>query len=50
MFAPFRDSLLVTIGEFHGSDWDKGLEDQWREAIDEAIAVMLEDDGELHTS
>jgi len=50
MFAPFRDSLLVTIGEFHGSDSDQGLEDQWREAIDEAIAVMLEDEGKPHTS
>jgi hemoglobin-like flavoprotein len=50
MFAPFGDCLLVTIREFHGSEWDKGLEDQWREAIDEAIAVMLEDEGKPHTS
>jgi hemoglobin-like flavoprotein len=42
-FAPFGDCLLVTIQEFHGSEWDPGLEDQWRAAIDEAIAVMLED-------
>ncbi len=43
MFPPFGDCLLMTIQEFHGSEWDQGLEDQWRAAIDEAIAVMLED-------
>jgi hemoglobin-like flavoprotein len=43
LFSPFGDCLLMAIQEFHGSEWDQALEDQWRTAIDEAIALMLED-------
>jgi hemoglobin-like flavoprotein len=53
MFSPFGDCLLATIQEFHGSEWDQGLDDQWRAAIHQAIAVMLEDSrpsGELKVS
>jgi hemoglobin-like flavoprotein len=43
MFPPFGDCLLLSLQQFHGSEWDQGLEDQWRAAIDEAVALMLED-------
>ena len=45
MYPPFGECLLETIREFHDGEWDEGLENQWREAIDGAIAVMLEDYG-----
>ena len=43
MFSPFGDCLLASIQEFHGSEWDQDLADEWRAAIDQTIAVMLED-------
>ena len=38
----FRDSLLATLEEIHGDDWDADLQRQWHEAIDKAIQTMLE--------
>jgi hemoglobin-like flavoprotein len=43
VFSPFGDCLLESIKEFHGSEWDQDLGHEWRAAIDEAIAVMLEE-------
>ena len=43
LFQPFGDCLLEAIQKFHNGEWDQGLEAQWRSAIDEAIAVMLEE-------
>jgi hemoglobin-like flavoprotein len=43
LFSPFGDCLLFALREYHGSEWDQALGDQWRAAIDEAIGVMLED-------
>jgi hemoglobin-like flavoprotein len=42
LFPHFRDALLVTLEQFHGSDWDAGLARQWKEAIDGATETMLE--------
>ena len=49
MYPPFGVCLLESIREFHAGEWDEGLEKQWREAIDGAIAVMLEGYKEPHT-
>ena len=38
----FRDTLLVTLAEIHGDDWHADLQRQWHEAIDKAVAMMLE--------
>ena len=50
MYPPFGECLLETIREFHDGEWDEGLENQWREAIDGAIAVMLQDYWKPHTA
>ncbi len=42
LFGPFRDCLLETMAEFHQEDWNDELEEQWRQAIDAAIELMLE--------
>jgi hemoglobin-like flavoprotein len=42
LFPPFRDALLTTLEQFHGSNWDAGLAGQWKEAIDGATETMLE--------
>jgi hypothetical protein len=42
LFPRFRDALLVTLEQFHGSDWDAGLARQWKEAIEKATATMRE--------
>jgi hypothetical protein len=34
--------MLDTLAEFHGSDWDEKLANQWRTAIDLATAKMFE--------
>jgi hemoglobin-like flavoprotein len=41
-YDSFRDCLIETLAEFHGKDWDEQLATQWREALDLAIATMLE--------
>jgi|GEM_PF-752335 len=38
----FRDTLLETLSEFHADEWNDALRQQWFEAIDLAISVMLE--------
>jgi hemoglobin-like flavoprotein len=42
LYPKFRDAMLATLEEFHGSDWDTALAGQWRDAIDRAAATMLE--------
>ncbi len=42
LFPKFCDSLLATVEEFHGKDWDEDLAVQWREALEEATKKMLE--------
>jgi hemoglobin-like flavoprotein len=42
LFPHFRDALLATLEQFHGSDWDVGLAGQWQKAIAGATKTMLE--------
>ena len=42
LYPTFRDCLLETLTEYHGSDWDDGLEKQWREASEKAFKAMFE--------
>lgn len=42
LYPAFRDCLLETLAEFHGSQWDADLSGAWRAALDQSIAVMLE--------
>jgi hemoglobin-like flavoprotein len=42
LYPSFRAALLQTLERFHSSDWDTNLASQWRDAIDEGIATMLE--------
>ena len=42
LFPVFRDTMLSTLREFHLSDWNEPLEQQWRAAFDLAIEAMLE--------
>ena len=48
-FAKFRDVLLETLEEFHGADWNRALEDDWRDALQLAISTMLEGDQQNYT-
>jgi len=41
-FPKFRDVMLETLEDFHGTDWDDALRQQWYDAIDRAVDVMLE--------
>ena len=43
LYPPFGVCLLEALREFHGEAWNPNLEDQWREAIEGAVAVMTED-------
>lgn len=42
LYPAFRNALLATLERFHGDDWGPELARQWREAIDRAVAIMLE--------
>jgi hemoglobin-like flavoprotein len=42
LYDGFRDCLLETLAQFHADQWDDQLALQWREALDLAIATMLE--------
>ena len=42
LYPKFRESLLASLEQFHGPDWDLDLARQWAEAIDRAILAMLE--------
>lgn len=41
-FPGFREALLATLAEFHGSAWSEELAFEWRSALDAAIALMQE--------
>lgn len=41
-YPKFADSLLTTLEEFHGPQWDGDLADQWRAACSTAIKLMVE--------
>jgi hemoglobin-like flavoprotein len=42
LFPEFRDVLLTALERFHCADWDTGLAEQWRAAIDKATETMRE--------
>jgi hemoglobin-like flavoprotein len=41
-FPKFRDALLETLSVFHGDDWNDVLRQQWFDAIELSVSVMLE--------
>ncbi len=42
LFPRFGESLIATLKEYHGADWNDGLELQWNEAFAKTTATMLE--------
>ena len=42
LYGPFREVLLEVLAEFLGDDWDATLDREWNEAMDGAIAKMME--------
>jgi hemoglobin-like flavoprotein len=42
LYAPWRDCMLATLEEFHGTEWNDELSMQWRTAIDTATQAMLD--------
>ena len=41
-YPHFRDVLVESLEEFHGTSWTDELGAKWRDAIDRSVAVMLE--------
>ena len=41
LFPQFGRSLIATLREFHGADWDQELERQWNEAFEKATETMF---------
>ena len=41
-YPKFCSALLEVLQGFHGDDWSEPLENEWRRALDLAIATMLE--------
>jgi hemoglobin-like flavoprotein len=42
LYPKFRDCFLETLADYHGPDWDDGLESQWRAASEKAFKAMFE--------
>lgn len=42
MYSDWRDCMLDSLEEFHGDDWNDGLDQQWTEAINLAVDRVLE--------
>ena len=40
-FEPFGRTLIETFEEFHGDQWDDNLAEQWRDALNDATALMF---------
>ena len=43
LYPMFADSLIQMLREVLGDEWVPWLETEWRQAIDSAVAVMLEE-------
>lgn len=41
-FTDWTESMLRTLSEFHGDDWNPPLEQEWRDAIAASIQIMLD--------
>ncbi len=46
LYSRFREAMLEALQQHHESHWSEQLAQQWRVALDRAIAVMLEAYGE----
>ena len=46
LYAKFLETLLVALEDYHGDEWDEGLSTQWKKAIEDTQALML--DGYAH--
>ena len=42
LFPRFGESLIETLRDYHGADWDEELERQWTEAFEKTTATMLQ--------
>jgi hemoglobin-like flavoprotein len=42
LYAGFLATLLESLQEFHGADWDEGLAGQWTSAVRDAVQLMFE--------
>lgn len=41
-YGKWTEAMMETMARFHGDEWSSSLEEQWREAIGKAIALMFE--------
>ena len=41
-YAEWTESMIRTLAEFHGDQWNDNLEQQWRDAIGQAVGIMLD--------
>jgi hemoglobin-like flavoprotein len=41
LYAVWVRAMLETMAQFHGDDWTRQLEDEWRQAFDRAIELVL---------
>lgn len=41
-FTDWTESMLRTLGEFHGDQWSESLEQEWRNAIGASVRIMLD--------
>jgi hemoglobin-like flavoprotein len=42
IYEQWREAMLETLAQFHGSQWSEELAAQWRDAIDQTTELMLE--------
>jgi hemoglobin-like flavoprotein len=42
LYPKFQEALVATLARFHSRDWNEQLEGQWREAVGQAIDIMIE--------
>ncbi len=41
LFGRFCDTLIEFLADFHGQQWSEELESQWRQALREAVKIMV---------
>jgi hemoglobin-like flavoprotein len=41
-YGEWTESMIRTLSEFHGSQWNERLEQEWRQAIADAVQIMLD--------
>jgi hemoglobin-like flavoprotein len=40
-YVKWTEAMIETMARFHGDEWSSSLEEQWREAIGKAVALMF---------